>query len=211
MSDNIDRLLEKHAEEQRELTEEEQKLRDDEAVEEAEEGSDVDNDDDLDGSDGWDEEEIDVQCLFCEEVVLDFDTHLREKHMVAGGSGGELRSAILAPSGAKEIYERIKVINFIRGAVADLKCPASCSEEAFASAEALGAHMAKEQHFAPTTLPEDDKWLIPRIGNDALVSKVVALEDASEAEEPEYPMVETLLELAEKKRQEVQAKKSNKK
>lgn len=155
-------------------------------------------DDDAD----WDDSDAACRCLYCPfDKAGSLEEHMESAH------GFALRSSALVPLGDAHLcgdeYDRIRVVNSIRAAVAALRCPRGCGP--FAASDDLVAHIKTEGHQLPSERPTGDALLVPLIPGDAFVSLVMSLGDDDDDEEENYPMVAPVLQLAHQRQQRLLA------
>ncbi|KEG14651.1 Zinc finger Transcription Factor family member (ztf-7) [Trypanosoma grayi] len=177
-------------------------------------GRNVDGRDEDDDGGGDDDEVLegdwDVEpaiCLLCDIESEDCLQHMIDAH------GFDFRAAVRAHTGVKDVYDVIRVVNAIRKCVARGLCPhhygdgaAEVETEACRrdiAASSLQLHLrAHAQHALPRVVPTGDRELIPVLCGDAFLSSVavgggLVLHDGKEEEEdPDYPMVPTIAEMA---------------
>jgi C2H2 type zinc-finger (2 copies) len=135
------------------------------------------NEDDEANWSAWDEP-LDmgqpVQCLFddtcCEDVSQLLEEHLKKVHSF------DLHAYFARHS--LELYDRIKLINYIRLETSHLRC-FQCSS-AFQASEGLQKHLKQQGHLM--SLPESDIWrnaqyLLPAIESDPLLCFLDISED----------------------------------
>lgn len=144
-----------------------------------------------------------VTCLFCDAclVVPDLDVHLDIEHRFQLTSYVASHREVITDE-----YSLIRMVNYVRECKEDGRCPhgSSCdasSSESLRSTGQWSAHVTEARHFFPLLVPENDKYLIPRIAGDMFISFVMEcgehLFDGDE-EEVDYPMVDTVRQHAAK-------------
>ncbi|ESL05376.1 hypothetical protein TRSC58_06977 [Trypanosoma rangeli SC58] len=173
--------------------------------EEEEENANGDNAAENDGDDDV-EEDWSVEpavCLLCETASENCLSHMIDAH------GVDFRAAVQSHVGVRDVYDIIRIVNIIRKCVARGTCPFNYRGESTDAetcrcsmvASSLEAHLREHPlHVLPRVVPSDDRELIPVLCGDAFISSVVVGGDLlTQAEEdPDYPMVPTIAEMARK-------------
>lgn len=161
----------------------------------ADDASVDDTDDDYEG------DEESALCLYCSAVLPlngALEAHLQSAHQLNLPEYVKSHSTVVTSE-----YDLIRMTNFVRECVGKRTCPvASCSFAATSEAE-WATHISSSRHFFPETVPAEDRYLIPRIPGDMLISYLLEctwLTDEDDESE-RYPMVETLGQQTQKQRE----------
>ncbi|RNF05100.1 Zinc finger Transcription Factor family member (ztf-7) [Trypanosoma conorhini] len=169
----------------------------------------AEDEDEDDGGEDWGIEP--AVCLLCETESEDCLRHMIDAH------GFDFRAAVQAHAGVHEVYDLIRIVNIIRKCVAQGICPFNYRDESAdveacrcsIAASSLEEHLREHPlHALPRVLSSDDRELIPVLCGDAFISSVVVGGDllAQQEEDPDYPMVPTIAEMAKKQAEGRQAK-----
>lgn len=166
--------------------------------------SDTEDDDEEDNCgdevDGIWEEVLPMTCLYCSYAGVDCLEHMQETH------GFDLSTGTRGHAEVRDEYDLIRLVNAVRRSVKDSCCP-YCGERHSGDLE---VHLSENPgHRLPQHLPATDDALIPFLPEDALISHMMASEGgflAAEESDPDFPMVPTVLQLAEMKRKSKQTK-----
>lgn len=148
---------------------------------------------------GSDDDWIDAcVCLYCPEECEECLEHMTAAH------GFDMRQATRSRPEIADEYDVIRLINAVRRAVREGRCPFnaySAGETPCAFDGTLEGHLAAHpEHRLPKAVTrESDADLIPVLPADALISLVVTAGEgflASEQADPDFPMAPTLQEVA---------------
>ena len=123
---------------------------------------------DADWDEQRDEEDMDgavpFSCLYCltsttmtPSVVVEHMIHCHQFDIVA------------TLSLVENVYDRIKIVNFIRYCIGRRSCP-QCGQEIVDS-----THITQHAHFVPLDIPMDEAWLKPQVAQDGIIPFVVEL------------------------------------
>ncbi|VDD95902.1 unnamed protein product [Enterobius vermicularis] len=133
---------------------------------------DSDDEDEQESWHEWQEDNLDIDqtrviCLFCDEscdTIEPMLIHIKEAH--------ECDILDIIEKENMDLYQRMKMINFIRKQNHDLTCFV-CSKGGFSNLQDLRKHQAENNHLAKG-LPDKALWdaeenLVPIYGNDHLL------------------------------------------
>ncbi|KPI90156.1 hypothetical protein ABL78_0674 [Leptomonas seymouri] len=141
-------------------------------------------------------------CLYCDYAGDDVLEHLKAVHHF------DFRAVVQRRPDVQTVYDLIRIVNAVRRAVAADRCPFDehCAVDGgHNDRAALEQHlMTEHSHRLPARVSEDDAGLIPVLPGDAFISMLVASDAGfftAEAEDPDFPMVPTVQELAAAARQ----------
>jgi len=96
----------------------------------------------------WNEEEIQVTCLFCPSKMTDINdinNHMIERH--------NFNFKIITES--LDFYQQVKLVNYIRRQIHNLHC--SACDNVFLNNDALKAHMEEKSHCKLPSLDSFDQ------------------------------------------------------
>ncbi|KAK7201081.1 C2H2 type zinc-finger (2 copies) [Novymonas esmeraldas] len=151
-------------------------------------------DDEVDEDEDWNLECVCLYCNYCGEDVLQ---HLKTRHDF------DFRAAMQERPDVKDEYDLIRVVNMVRRAVCSDSCPYgdSCAVNGRENdRDALEAHLTEQKdHRLPLCVSRGDNDLIPVLPGDAFISMLVTSGEGflrGEQEDPDFPMVPTVQELA---------------
>lgn len=85
----------------------------------------------------WNESDSPIVCLFCTFKETDVNK-------LCGHMNSEHRFSFYALTRHLDFYQRIKLVNYIRHRIHNLRCP--CCDEQFGSRNELSVHMGEEEH-----------------------------------------------------------------
>lgn len=167
-------------------------------------------------------DQLPMVCLYCPYKGADCLEHMIEAHQF------DLKQETRNRRDIEDEYDLVRLVNSIRRAVGSGKCPylsvcpepprlpstivtseneslpETCDEDV--SKNGLESHwMEHPSHRTPMRLVRSDEDLIPVLEGDALISFMMASEEGflnTETEDPDFPMVPTILQLAERQRAE---------
>ncbi|RHW72143.1 C2H2 type zinc-finger (2 copies) [Trypanosoma brucei equiperdum] len=168
-----------------------------------------DEDEDEDEDEEWEEEP--AMCLLCDTTSHNCLLHMKEAHSF------DFVAAVQQHEGVNDVYDVIRIVNIIRGCVADGTCPHHYGEDSpeaescrhVIASSSLLSHLRYEPlHALPRAIPTGDKELIPRLVGDTFISSIVVGGNIKFGETKcqtggdegeDYPMVPTMMELAAKR------------
>lgn len=166
---------------------------------EEEEEEEDEEEDEEQGEEAWgewtaddkDQEHGYTSCLFCtqqEGDPMDTVQHMKKSHSFD----------LMQESAGRSFYERIRLINYIRNQILNVRCP-QCSHQAANQDEVL-QHMQDKSHFSVPrdgAFWKDDSFLLPTIENDPLLHIVGECGEMSsdEEEDPQQLVMKTIEEL----------------
>ncbi|KAG5498694.1 hypothetical protein JKF63_02981 [Porcisia hertigi] len=170
------------------------------APREVEQDSAEDGDIESQWNDMEDEDEdwsLKCDCLYCDYTGEDILQHLKSNHHF------DLRLSVQQRADLKDEYDLIRVVNMVRRAMRGHRCPYG-DECGFEGKESdytvLEAHLlARPEHRLPKQLSRGHIDLIPFLSDDGLISMLLASGAGFlqvEEEDPDFPMVPTVRELA---------------
>ncbi|KAG5472415.1 hypothetical protein LSCM1_03814 [Leishmania martiniquensis] len=152
-------------------------------------------DEEVDEDEDWNSECL---CLYCTYSGEDILQHLKSSHDF------DFRASVQQRPDLKDEYDLIRVVNMVRRAVCSDRCPYGdeCDVDGKRNdGAALEAHLLQQKsHRLPQRVSTSDTDLIPILPGDAFISMLVAsgagFLQTEEAEDPDFPMVPTVHELA---------------
>jgi hypothetical protein len=151
-------------------------------------------DEEVDDDDDWN---LDCVCLYCDYYGEDVLEHLKSDHEF------DFRAAVQQRADVLSEYDLIRIVNAVRRAIAADRCPydASCAVDGnHNDRAALEQHLvAHKDHRLPARVSQSDSDLIPVLPGDAFISLLVTGGAGflkAEEEDPDFPMVPTVQELA---------------
>ncbi|CUG91488.1 zinc finger protein, putative [Bodo saltans] len=161
-------------------------------------GDDHVDEDDVDGDVDEDDAGKTI-CLYCSaQVALNgpLEAHLVDAHQLHLPAYVKSHADVISDE-----YALIRMANYVRECHESLKCPvASCGFSCSAAAE-WSSHISSSAHFFPEVAPQDDRYLIPRVPGDMLISYLMECTWLDDDESEQYPMVDTLAQQAKKQRE----------
>lgn len=151
-------------------------------------------DEEVDEDEDWN---LECVCLYCDYSGEDVLQHLRTHHNF------DFRASVLRRPDLHDEYDLIRVVNMVRRAVCSDRCPYGdeCDVDGKQNNRAaLEAHLAlHKEHRLPRRVSTSDADLIPVLPGDAFISMLVTSGEGflqTEEEDPDFPMVPTVQELA---------------
>lgn len=174
----------------------------------------------------WDED-LPMKCLYCDYEGVDCLAHMSSSH------GFDLKAATSHREDVTDEYDLIRLVNETRRALAAGACPfhssgeegthdgdpqpssaventtaTACVRDIESREGGVEAHLvAYPTHRLPQRLPASDSALIPFLPGDALISYMMTAGEgflSQETADPDFPMVPTMLQLAERRRAQQQ-------
>ncbi|GET90799.1 hypothetical protein, conserved [Leishmania tarentolae] len=151
-------------------------------------------DEEVDEDEDWN---LKCVCLYCDYSGEDVLQHLKTKHQF------DFRASVQRRPDLHDEYDLIRVVNMVRRAVGSDRCPYgdACDVDGKQNDRAaLEAHLEVErEHRLPQRVSTSDDDLIPVLPGDAFISMLVTSGEGflhTEEEDPDFPMVPTVQELA---------------
>jgi hypothetical protein len=171
---------------------------DDDTDAKAEVAGDNQDDDDVEGDDD-DDDAGRTTCLYCNtQVALNgpLEAHLVAAHQLDLPEYVKSHVDVIVDE-----YVLIRMANYVRECHETLKCPSGSCEFKCTDTNEWSSHISSAGHFFPEVVPSDDRYLIPRLPGDMLISYILECTWLEDDESEQYPMVDTLAQQAKKQRE----------